>query len=189
MFRYVDAAIEIEVVVGVDVRVDGIDASRIRETAAGEFGLQPADVPPVERDVEAIVRLPGGPQPVAPARHGRGRADSRTIRPVVTRAIDFGHTRCDIDRIIERDAAGKAERQVAGFRRQRVEFPYVTTLEVDTAVAVGTRIEARADDAAGVRAVEGGQRAAGVAMNQSAVERVAGVQAGVDSERYRRRTV
>src|SRR5258707_68429 len=87
------------------------------------------------------------------------------------------HMLPDIDRIIEWDAAGKAERQVAGFRRQRFEFPYVATLEVDAAVAVGTRIEARADDAAGGRAVAGGQRAAGVAMNQSAVERVAGVQA------------
>jgi hypothetical protein len=59
VFRHVDAAVQIEVVIGADVRIDGKDVVRIEQigVAAGELGLEPADVTPIEGQLEALGRI------------------------------------------------------------------------------------------------------------------------------------
>src|SRR3984893_4719345 len=138
-----DAAVQIEVVIGADVRIDRKGAGVRHKLRCGELGLHAADVAPIEGQLEAGVCLPGHPQSVAPVRYGGGGAGTRTIRTVQARAVDLRNARRNVDRIVEGETAGEADRQVAGFRRDRLETPDVTRLEIDPAGAVGTGIEAR----------------------------------------------
>src|ERR1700732_2189230 len=102
-----------------------------------------------------MLGLPRRTQPMPPARHGRRRTCSRTVRAEVTRAVDFRDPGRHIDRVVESDAAGEAERQIAGLGYQRIEIPDVASLEIHAAGAVGTGVEPRADDASCSRAVAG----------------------------------
>src|SRR5713226_7415887 len=76
------------------------------------FRVQVTDVPPVDRRLEAIGRLPCGPQLVAPLRHGRRRAGTGAKLAEITGAVGL-LTRRRLDLVVERYAAGESEGDVS----------------------------------------------------------------------------
>src|SRR5258708_37569186 len=103
--------------------------------AAGELGIHPADVAPIEGNLDAGGTLPRRPQPMAPVGYRRGRAYRRTRRTVKVRAVDRRRTGRYVDRIVEGDAAAEAGLEAAGLVGGGAQTQVVTPLVIDPAIA------------------------------------------------------
>src|SRR5258708_40109751 len=114
---------------------------------------------------------------MAPVGYRRRGTHRRTRRTVKIRAVHRRRAGRYVDRIVEGDAAAEAELEAAGLRGDGAQTQVVTPLEIDPAVAVGAGVVARRHDAPGARAEARRQGAVGVALDQSTVERIAGIQA------------